>query len=438
MIKTYRRSSALLGIAVAAIALAISSLTTAPASSGTFPGKNGLIAFMGKTQDPNDGFNLYTYDLATSTTNPLTFGPDDHLYPQWSGDGKKISYTKIDSITSDLSATIMNYDGTGVREIATPPNENYLFPVISPNGQQLAMIAENQTTNERTLIITDMKGGNPRTVPTPNRLPDSPQWSPDGSSIVFTGDSNQGNQTRQLWVVNVDGTGLRQVTDGPDSANIPNWSPDGSQIAYTRQGQNDLSYVINVDGTNDRPLNTDPAYANTAVPSFSPDGTQLAYSAEQANGGLVLALQDIDGSNRRVLTPTVNGAGFNSAAYPAWQPIPQTELTVQGLKKGKKLKAGDKYKLVKSADTNGQITKVKVVCKTQGKKVTGKKSQKAVCGAKEKKKKDPTTTRIVTKPKCDSKVRIKAVVTAEYPNADPLKWKRTWKVKNNTGPACAS
>ncbi len=122
MIKTYRRSSALLGIAVAAIALAISSLTTAPASSGTFPGKNGLIAFMGKTQDPNDGFNLYTYDLATGTTTPLTFGPDDHLYPQWSGDGKKISYTKIDSITSDLSATIMNYVGTGVRDIATPPN----------------------------------------------------------------------------------------------------------------------------------------------------------------------------------------------------------------------------------------------------------------------------------------------------------------------------
>ena len=436
MIRTHRRTSALLGVAAAVVALAISSLTTAPASSGTFPGKNGLIAFIGKTQDPNDGLNLYTYDLATSTTNPLTFGPDDHLYPQWSGDGKKVSYTKINSVTNELTAIVMNYDGTGVREITTPPDENYLFPVISPDGQQLAMIADNQTTNERKLIITDMNGGNPRAVPTPNRLPDGPQWSPDGSSIVFTGDSNQGNQTRQLWIVNLDGTGLRQLTNGPDSANIPNWSPDGSQIAYIRQGQNDSSYVINVDGTNDRPLNTDPAYANTAVPSFSPDGTQLAYSAEQANGGLVLALQDVDGSNRRVLTPTVNGAGFDSAAYPAWQPIPQTDLTVQGLKKSKKLKVGKKYKLVKSADTNGEITKVKVVCKTQGKKVTGKKAQKAVCGAKEKKKKNPTTTKIVTKPKCDSKVRVKAVVTAQSGTANPVTWKRTWQIKKNSGPTC--
>ncbi len=373
--------------------------------------------------------------MATNATNQLTFGPDDHLNPHWSADGKKISYTKLNRVTSELNATVINYDGTGAREITAPLDEKYLFPVISPDGQQLAMTADNQTTNERTLIITDVDGGNPRTVPTPNRMPDGPQWSPDGGSIVFTGDSNQGNQTRQLWLVQTGGSGLRHLPSRPESANIPNWSPDGSQIAYTRQGQNDQSYVINVDGTNDRPLSTDPAYANTAAPMFSPDGTQLAYSAEDANGRLVLALQNLNGSNRQVLAPTANGVPFETVAYPAWQPIPQTQLAVQSVKKGKKLKVGNKYKLVKSANTNGEITKVKIVCKIEGNKVKNK-TAKNSCNAKEKKKGDSSTAKVIATPRCDTKVTVKAVVTAQYQKADPAKWKRTWKVKKNSGPNC--
>ena len=112
----------------------------------------------------------------------------------------------------------------------------------------------------------------------------------------------------------------------------------------------------------------------------------------------------------------------------------QSALKVQK-EKGKKLKVGNKYKLVKSADTNGEITKVKIVCKIQGDKVKNK-TAKNSCNAKEKKKGDSSTAKVVATPKCDTKVKIKAIVTAQYQEADPLKWKRTWKVKNNSGPGC--
>ena len=41
----------------------------------------------------------------------------------------------------------------------------------------------------------------------------SPEWSPDGSRIVFTRSSSDGG-TENIYIVNADGTGLRQVTDG--------------------------------------------------------------------------------------------------------------------------------------------------------------------------------------------------------------------------------
>jgi Tol biopolymer transport system component len=41
----------------------------------------------------------------------------------------------------------------------------------------------------------------------------SPEWSPDGSMIVFTRSSWDG-ATENIYIVNRNGTGLLQVTDG--------------------------------------------------------------------------------------------------------------------------------------------------------------------------------------------------------------------------------
>ena len=51
----------------------------------------------------------------------------------------------------------------------------------------------------------------------------APDWSPDGSMIVFTRSSSDGG-TENIYIVNADGTGLRQVTDGGTDDN-PDWGP---------------------------------------------------------------------------------------------------------------------------------------------------------------------------------------------------------------------
>jgi dipeptidyl aminopeptidase/acylaminoacyl peptidase len=87
-----------------------------------------------------------------------------------------------------------------------------------------------------------------------------PDWSPDGSLIVFQSppEANQGGE-QNIFTIHPDGTGLTQLTahlsseaDGKQGTFHPSWSPDGSQIVFIHNpgtnGVGDL-WVMNADGT---------------------------------------------------------------------------------------------------------------------------------------------------------------------------------------------
>ncbi len=54
----------------------------------------------------------------------------------------------------------------------------------------------------------------------------APQWSPDGTSIVFT-------RGASLWLMNADGTDIRRILDSPQFTDetYPSFSPDGKYFA---------------------------------------------------------------------------------------------------------------------------------------------------------------------------------------------------------------
>jgi Tol biopolymer transport system component len=98
-------------------------------------------------------------------------------------------------------------------------------------------------------------GAAPKRLTTPVMQAWGPDWSPDGSHIVFT--DNCCLPHSNVWVMRPDGSGLREITHFPvgHQGGAASYSPDGrkivlvSDLAYPDACCGDL-YVMNADGSN--------------------------------------------------------------------------------------------------------------------------------------------------------------------------------------------
>lgn len=154
----------------------------------------------------------------------------------------------------------------------------------------------------------------------------TPQWSPDGSSIVF------GHHDGKIYVVNSDGSSLRSISEGSGIYDLdfsPSISPDGSLIAYTTLrhatgGVRDLEIVTStLDGSERRRLTEN--RTTDISPVWSPDGDQVAFvSASSWWRGERILVMSSDGSNiQQIVSSSDIMAGISTVA-PEWSPDGQS------------------------------------------------------------------------------------------------------------------
>ena len=66
-----------------------------------------------------------------------------------------------------------------------------------------------------------------------------PQWSPDSTRIAFvsdrTGKEYDAGQNKDVWVISADGGPLAKISDHEFDDTMPRWSPDGTQIVFAGQ-----------------------------------------------------------------------------------------------------------------------------------------------------------------------------------------------------------
>lgn len=130
------------------------------------------------------------------------------------------------------------------------------------------------------IFIMDMDGFGPAQITKNKSINVSPNFSPDGSKLVFTS-YMKGNP--DLYVVDVGKKNYKRITGGIGVNITPEWSPDGSAIALASSISGVANiYAIPPGGGNLRRITNDSVI--DVSPTWSPDGGIIVFSSERAGG----------------------------------------------------------------------------------------------------------------------------------------------------------
>lgn len=155
---------------------------------------------------------------------------------------------------------------------------------------------------------------------TPNPYDDrGAGWSPDSSKIAYGAFVD--SWYRHIWVMNRDGSGKMQLTFGDVVDEGPDYSPDGSKIVFTRYGLRGWGihdiFIMNADGSGVPERITSTGLARLNV-KWSNDGQRLAfYYGGAGTPTWEIHIMNADGTNEvTVVSSTSSELAMN--AY--WSP----------------------------------------------------------------------------------------------------------------------
>jgi Tol biopolymer transport system component len=243
-------------------------------------------------------------------------------------------------LAQDRLLTLFDRSGKAVGTVGGPGR--ILSPQFSPDGNSVVIDRfEPDTGGDYDLWIHDLKRGTSRRLTFHSRRNYSPVWSPDGRHIAFTstreGDGN-------LYQKETGGAGKEEALDKTPSVISPNdWSRDGRYILSTKIDPKTGKFHVWVTPVfgDRKPFTFLETEFGELNPRLSPNGRWLAYvSDETGRSEIYVQTFPTPGAKSQVSTNGGNNPAWNSNGKELFFAAPDRKLMVVEVKAEAEFQAG--------------------------------------------------------------------------------------------------
>ncbi|MXV51423.1 biopolymer transporter TolR [Pedobacter sp. HMF7647] len=264
------------------------------------------------------GSNLEILDIATQNSKVIYQTPGSIQAPNWNKDGKSLIYNADGLLYQfDLKTSKPNIINTG----AAKHNNN--DHVLSFDGKMLAISSGDGENGTSIGYVVPRTGGEPKRI-TETGPSYMHGWSPDGKTLVFTGQRN-----KEFDVYSIPSTGgpEKRLTTAPGLDDGPEYSPDGRYIYFNsvRSGLMQI-WRMKRDGSDQTQI-TDDGF-NNWFPHISPDGKSIVFISflkEEVDPGdhpfykhVYIRVMPTAGGKPKVIAYLYGGQGTINT--PSWSP----------------------------------------------------------------------------------------------------------------------
>lgn len=213
----------------------------------------------------------------------------------------------VSRVGRDMELCVMDFDGHGLTQLTTD-RSIVRSPNWSPDGS-LLLFTSYRGGKGPAIWVMNPANRTPFLVSGRSGINTSAIYSPDGQRIACTL-SMDGNS--EIYVLDARGGSPQRLTNNRSVDTSPCWSPTGGEIAFTsgRSG-NPQIYVMDSNGGNPRRLTYDVDYTDS--PAWSPKGERIAFVSRTSTGFDVFVSRSDGSDAQRVVS---GGSNEN----PHWAP----------------------------------------------------------------------------------------------------------------------
>ncbi|MEW5946886.1 MAG: hypothetical protein AB1742_11870 [bacterium] len=239
--------------------------------------------------------DICAVNVETEEEKCLTRGVADEFWPVWRPDGAEIAYCSYENGRG--SVYIIGAGGGDARRFYGPES---CYPTWAPNGKKIALAYNGD------IVVVDVESGREKNITVPlisgEWVEDTlPFWSPRKDRIAFVG--RYESFLTEIYTLSGGGKKLARISDNVHEEFRPQWSPDGKWLTYAAYlpGRTTTEiFASRQDGT-ERVRLTD-NYVFDTSPSYSPDGGKVLF-VRRERGRDALYVMNADGTDQKPFFP---------------------------------------------------------------------------------------------------------------------------------------